>query len=70
MCAPLDENQWLLLVKNEHRANFLRDLPFIAMREGLASPTTRSRARITIEAVRGFARASRRHGERAAQKVD
>jgi GT2 family glycosyltransferase len=29
------KNQWLMLVKNEDLANFLRDLPFIIGREGL-----------------------------------
>ena len=50
------KNQWLLLVKNEDRANFLRDLPFIAMREGFVlAYNTFTAPRITIEAVRGFA---------------
>jgi GT2 family glycosyltransferase len=51
------KNQWLLLVKNEDRANLLRDLPFIALREIMVLAYNAFTAPgITIEAVRGFTR--------------
>jgi GT2 family glycosyltransferase len=50
------KNQWLLLVKNEDRANLLRDLPFVAIRESLVlAYNTFTAPGITYEAVRGFA---------------
>jgi GT2 family glycosyltransferase len=52
------KNQWLLLVKNEDRANFLRDLPFVAARELMVlAYNTVFAPRITLAAIRGFARA-------------
>ena len=50
------KNQWLLLVKNEDRANLLRDLPFVAIRESLVlAYNTLTAPGITYGAIRGFA---------------
>ncbi len=50
------KNQWLMLLKNEDRANFLRHLPFIAAREALVlGYNTFSAPRVTLSALRGFA---------------
>jgi GT2 family glycosyltransferase len=52
------KNQWLMLVKNEDRANLVRDLPFIAAREALVLGYNALFApRITFTAIRGFVRA-------------
>jgi GT2 family glycosyltransferase len=50
------KNQWLMLVKNEDGRNLLRDLPFVAAREGLVlAYNTLFAPRITLAAIRGFA---------------
>ena len=50
------KNQWLMLLKNEDRANFLRHLPFIAAREALVlGYNTVFAPRVTLAALRGFA---------------
>jgi hypothetical protein len=52
------KNQWLMLVKNEDRANLVRDLPFVAAREALVLGYNALFApRITFAGIRGFARA-------------
>jgi GT2 family glycosyltransferase len=49
------KNQWLMLVKNEDRANLLRDLPFVAAREALVlAYNTLFAPRITFAAIRGL----------------
>jgi GT2 family glycosyltransferase len=49
------KNQWLLLLKNEDRANLLRHLPFIAAREALVlGYNALSAPRVTLSALRGF----------------
>jgi GT2 family glycosyltransferase len=69
------KNQWLMLVKNEDRANLLRDLPFVAARETLVLAYNALFApRITFAAIRGFARAlpearRKRRTVKAAQSV-
>jgi hypothetical protein len=69
------KNQWLMLVKNEDRANLLRDLPFVAAREALVVVYNAVFApRITFAAVRGFVRAlpaarRKRRAVKAAQSV-
>jgi GT2 family glycosyltransferase len=69
------KNQWLMLVKNEDRANLLRDLPFVAAREALVVAYNAVFApRITFAAVRGFARVlpearRKRRAVKAAQSV-
>jgi GT2 family glycosyltransferase len=50
------KNQWLMLVKNEDRPNFVRHLPFIAAREVLVlGYNTLFAPRVTLAALRAFA---------------
>jgi GT2 family glycosyltransferase len=52
------KNQWLMLLKNEDRPNFLRHLPFIVAREALVlGYNTLFAPRVTMSALRGFAAA-------------
>ena len=50
------KNQWLMLVKNEDRGNFLRDLPFIIARESLVLGYNLLFAPKTLRAVAEFAK--------------
>jgi GT2 family glycosyltransferase len=69
------KNQWLMLVKNEDRANLVRDLPFVAAREALVLAYNAFFApRITFAAISGFARAlpearRKRRAAKSAQSV-
>jgi GT2 family glycosyltransferase len=50
------KNQWLMLVKNEDRRNFLKDLPFIMARESLVLGYNLLFAPKTLRAVTEFAK--------------
>ena len=54
------KNQWLMLVKNEDAANFVRHLPFILAREALVlGYNTVAAPKVTLSALQGFADALR-----------